>query len=147
MAIKSFRPLTAAGRFTQLNRPEGLSKKRPERGLVEPKNKTGGRNNYGRLTSRHRGGGHKQLYRIVDFKREILDLPAKVQALEYDPNRTANLALVAYASGEKRYILAPKGLKVGDTIVASNKATTNDYTVGNNFPLEIVPALDSPALR
>jgi large subunit ribosomal protein L2 len=139
MAIKSFRPLTAAGRFTQLNRPEGLSKKRPERGLVEPKNKTGGRNNNGRLTSRHRGGGHKQLYRIVDFMREIMDLPAKVQALEYDPNRTANLALVAYTSGEKRYILAPKGLKVGDTIFASNKATTNDYTVGNNFPLEIIP--------
>lgn len=139
MAIKSFRPLTAAGRFTQLNRPEGLSKKRPERGLVEPKNKTGGRNNYGRLTSRHRGGGHKQLYRIVDFKRDILDLPAKVQALEYDPNRTANLALIAYATGEKRYILAPKGLKEGDTIFASNKATTNDYTVGNNFPLEIIP--------
>ncbi len=139
MALKSFRPLTAAGRFTQLNRPEGLTKKRPERGLTESKNKTGGRNCYGRLTSRHRGGGHKQLYRIVDFKRDILDMPAKVQAIEYDPNRTANLALIAYQNGEKRYILAPKGLNVGDTIFASDKATTNDYTVGNNFPLEIIP--------
>ncbi|MBI5691566.1 MAG: 50S ribosomal protein L2 [Verrucomicrobia bacterium] len=139
MALKGFRPLTPAGRFTQLNRPEDLTSKRPERGLVEPKNKTGGRNNYGRLTSRHRGGGHKQLYRIVDFKRDLLDLPARVQALEYDPNRSANLALVAYQNGEKRYIIAPKGLKVGDSIFASNKATTNDYNVGNNFPLEIIP--------
>lgn len=139
MAIKSFRPLTAAGRFTQLNRPEGLTKKRPERTLTQSKNKSGGRNVYGRVTSRHRGGGHKQLYRIVDFRRDILDMPAKVQAIEYDPNRTANLALIAYENGEKRYILAPKGLNVGDTIVTSNKATTNDYTVGNNFPLEIIP--------
>ncbi len=139
MAIKSFRPLTAAGRFTQLNQPEGLTKKRPERSLTEPKHKTGGRNVYGRVTSRHRGGGHKQLYRIIDFKRALLDQPAKVQALEYDPNRTANIALLSYANGTKAYILAPKGLKVGDTIFASNKATTNDFNVGNNFPLEIIP--------
>ncbi len=139
MAIHSFRPLTPAGRFTSLNKREGLSKKRPERALTEPKPKTGGRNVYGRITSRHIGGGHKQLYRIVDFKRDILDMPAKVQALEYDPNRTANLALIAYASGEKRYILAPNGLKVGDSIFTSNKATTNDFNVGNNFPLEIIP--------
>lgn len=139
MAIKSFRPLTAAGRFTQLNQPDGLTKKRPERSLTEPKHKTGGRNVYGRVTSRHRGGGHKQLYRIIDFKRALLDQPAKVQALEYDPNRTANIALLSYANGTKAYILAPKGLKVGDTIFASNKATTNDFNVGNNFPLEIIP--------
>jgi large subunit ribosomal protein L2 len=139
MAIKSFRPLTAAGRFTQLNQPEGLTKKRPERALTEPKHKTGGRNVYGRVTSRHRGGGHKQLYRIIDFKRALLDQPAKVQALEYDPNRTANIALLSYNDGTKAYILAPKGLKVGDTIFASNKATTNDFNVGNNFPLEIIP--------
>jgi large subunit ribosomal protein L2 len=139
MPIKSFRPLTPTTRFTQLNRAEGLSKKRPERGLVEPQHKSGGRNCYGRLTSRHRGGGHKRLYRVVDFKRDILDLPARVQALEYDPNRSANLALVAYHNGEKRYILAPKGLKIGDSIFASNQATTNDYNVGNNFPLEIIP--------
>jgi large subunit ribosomal protein L2 len=140
MPIHSFRPLTPAGRFTALNKTTGqLTRKRPERGLTQSKNKTGGRNVYGRVTSRHRGGGHKQLYRIVDFKRARLDVPARVQALEYDPNRSANLALIAYTDGVKAYILAPKGLKVGDTIVTSDKATTNDYTVGNNFPLAIIP--------
>ena len=140
MPIHSFRPLTPAGRFTALNKTTGqLTRKRPERGLTQSKNKTGGRNVYGRVTSRHRGGGHKQLYRIVDFKRVRLDVPARVQALEYDPNRSANLALIAYTDGVKSYILAPKGLKVGDTIVTSDKATTNDYTVGNNFPLAIIP--------
>ncbi len=139
MALKSFRPLTPAGRFTSLNRSEGLSKKRPERALTEPQKKSGGRNCYGRLTSRHRGGGHKRLYRIIDFKRAILDKPATVEALEYDPNRSANLALVAYADGTKTYILAPKGLKVGDSIFASDKATTNDFNVGNNFPIAIIP--------
>ena len=98
MPIHSFRPLTPSGRFTSLNKQKELSKKRPERALTEHKHKTGGRNAYGRITSRHRGGGHKQLYRIVDFKRDILDMPAKVQALEYDPNRTANLALLAYST-------------------------------------------------
>jgi large subunit ribosomal protein L2 len=139
MPIHSFRPLTPAGRFTQLNKQVGLSKERPQRALTQSKNKSGGRNVYGRVTSRHRGGGHKQLYRIVDFRRDVRDIPARVQALEYDPNRTANLALVAYATGEKAYILAPKGLKVGDTIFASDKATTNDFNVGNNFPLSIIP--------
>ncbi|PAW83143.1 MAG: 50S ribosomal protein L2 [Opitutia bacterium Tous-C8FEB] len=140
MPIHSFRPLTPAGRFTALNKTSGqLSRKRPERGLTESKHKSGGRNVYGRVTSRHRGGGHKQLYRIVDFKRSRLDQPARVQALEYDPNRSANLALISYNDGVKAYILAPKGLKVGDTIITSNKATTNDYTVGNNFPLAIIP--------
>ncbi len=140
MAIHSFRPLTPSLRFTQLNRDETLTKgKRPERALLESQSKSGGRNVYGRLTSRHRGGGHKRNYRMVDFKRAVLDLPAKVQALEYDPNRTANLALIAYTNGVKNYILAPKGLKVGDTIVASDKATTNDFNVGNNFPLAIIP--------
>src|SRR5687767_4711183 len=140
MAIHSFRPLTPSGRFTSLNKTSAeLSKKRPERNLTENKHKTGGRNVYGRVTSRHRGGGHKQLYRIVDFKRNILDMPASVQAIEYDPNRSANLALIAYTNGEKRYILAPKGLKVGDSIFTSDKATTNDFNVGNNFPLSIIP--------
>ena len=139
MAIKSFRPLTPSGRFTSLNRTVGLSGKRPERGLTERKNRTGGRNNLGRVTSRHRGGGHKQLYRIVDFKRDLLDLRARVQAIEYDPNRTARLALVAYTNGEKRYILAPEGLEVGATIFASATATSNDFTIGNNFPLSAIP--------
>ncbi|HEX3730230.1 MAG TPA: 50S ribosomal protein L2 [Opitutaceae bacterium] len=138
MPIHSFRPLTPSGRFTSLNKVK-VSHKRPERALTESKPKTGGRNNYGRLTSRHRGGGHKQLYRILDFKRDILDMPARVQAIEYDPNRTAHIALLAYQNGEKRYILAPEGLAVGATIVAGNTATTNDFLVGNNYPLEIIP--------
>ena len=139
MPIKNFRPLTPSGRFTSLNHREGLSKKRPQRGLIEPKHRSGGRNVYGRVTSRRIGGGHKQLYRIVDFKRSVLDQPARVIAIEYDPNRTANLALICYANGQKRYILAPEGLAVGASIVASNTATTNDFLVGNNFPLEIIP--------
>jgi large subunit ribosomal protein L2 len=139
MALKSFRPLTPSQRFTTLNKDETITAKRPERGLVYSQSKSGGRNVYGRVTSRRRGGGHKRLHRIVDFKRNILDIPAKVQAIEYDPNRSARLALVAYANGEKRYIIAPLGLKIGDTIVTSNKATTNDFIVGNNFPLELIP--------
>src|SRR5882724_10549008 len=139
MPIKSYRPLTPSGRFTSLNMEAGLSKERPQRALTRNKHKTGGRNVYGRVTSRHRGGGHKQLYRIIDFKRSVLDMPAKVQAIEYDPNRTAHLALLAYTNGEKRYILAPEGLQVGTSIVAANTATTNDFLVGNNFPLRLIP--------
>jgi large subunit ribosomal protein L2 len=139
MPIHSFRPLTPSGRFTQLNKQPTLSKERPVKALTERKYKSGGRNVYGRVTSRHRGGGHKQLYRIVDFRRDVLDMPAKVQAIEYDPNRSANLALVAYTNGEKRYIIAPEGLEVGASIVAANKATTNDFVVGNNFPLHLIP--------
>src|SRR5471030_793614 len=138
MPIHSFRPLTPSGRFTSLNMEAGLSKERPQRALTTHKHKSGGRNVYGRVTSRHRGGGHKQLYRIIDFHRDVLDLPAKVQAIEYDPNRSANIALVAYTDGVKKYIIAPKGLKAGDTIVASDKATTNDFKVGNNFPLHLI---------
>jgi large subunit ribosomal protein L2 len=139
MPIKHFRPLTPSQRFTSLNKPVGLSKERPVRALTENKNRSGGRNVYGRVTSRRIGGGHKQLYRIIDFKRDILDIPAKVAAIEYDPNRTAHIALLYYTNGTKRYIPAPEGLKVGDTIVASNAATTNDFTVGNNFPLSLIP--------
>ncbi len=139
MPLKSTRPLTPTQRFTTLNHQATLAKKRPERSLSESKHKTGGRNVYGRITSRRRGGGHKQLYRIIDYKRDILDMPAKVQAIEYDPNRSANIALVAYASGEKRYIIAPDKLAVGASIIASNKATRNDFIVGNNYPLDIIP--------
>jgi large subunit ribosomal protein L2 len=140
MAIKQSRPLTASQRFTALNKTTGeLSKNRPQRALTRSKNKTGGRNVYGRITSRRHGGGHKQLYRVIDFKRDILDIPAKVQAIEYDPNRSANIALVAYATGEKRYILAPVGLEVGAKIVASDKAQLNDFIVGNNYPLSLIP--------
>jgi large subunit ribosomal protein L2 len=139
MAIKTFRPLTAALRFTELNRPAEISKKRPERSLVESKHKTGGRNIYGRITSRRRGGGHKKLYRIIDFKRAKLDMPAKVQAIEYDPNRSALLALLAYTDGTKSYIIAPKGLKVGDSIYSALKTETNDYRPGNSFPVGVIP--------
>jgi|UniRef100_UPI00404A2201 large subunit ribosomal protein L2 len=139
MPLKPSRPLTPSQRFTTLNRQQILSKKRPEASLTEPKHKTGGRNVYGRITSRRRGGGHKQLYRIIDYKRDILDMPARVQAIEYDPNRSANIALVAYANGEKRYIIAPNDLTVGATIVTSNTANRNDFIVGNNYPLEIIP--------
>jgi len=139
MPLKSFRPLTPSQRFTTLNQNKDLAKKRPERALTEPKPKTGGRNAYGRITSRRRGGGHKQLYRIIDFRRDTLDLTAKVQAIEYDPNRSANIALVAYTDGEKRYILAPEGLEVGASIVSSNKAGRNDFIVGNAYPLAIIP--------
>lgn len=140
MAIKHSRPLTPSQRFTSLNRTEGLSKKRPEKKLTEPKPKTGGRNAYGRITSRRRGGGHKRLYRIIDFKRsDRLDQTATIQAIEYDPNRSAHLALVSYPDGDKRYIIAPEGLSVGDTIFASDAATINDFNVGNNFPLSLIP--------
>ncbi|HYC99871.1 MAG TPA: 50S ribosomal protein L2 [Phycisphaerales bacterium] len=143
MALKTFRPITKALRFTQLNRPEEIADKRPERSLVEHKHKTGGRNVYGRLTSRRRGGGHKKLYRIVDFKRARLDIPARVQAIEYDPNRSALIALLAYQDGQKAYILAPKGLKVGDSIYSALKTETNDFRPGNSFPLAVIP----PATR
>jgi large subunit ribosomal protein L2 len=139
MALKPFRPLTPSQRFTTLNRPEMLSDKRPERGLVESKHKTGGRNCYGRITSRRRGGGHKQLYRIIDFKRAKLGMTAKVEAIEYDPNRSAHLALIVYSDGQKTYILAPQGLAVGENVYAADSSESNDFRPGNNFPLSVIP--------
>ena len=137
MGLKTYKPKTAALRFTTLSDFEGVSKKRPERGLVEIKKSQAGRNAQGRITIRHRGGGHKKFLRLVDFKRQgKLDVPAKVQAIEYDPNRTARLALLAYADGEKRYILAPNGVKVGATLLAGPKAEPVD---GNALPLSAVP--------
>ncbi len=139
MALKSFRPHTPSLRFTILNRPEEITDKRPERALVEKQNRTGGRNCYGRTTSRRRGGGHKKLYRIIDFRRNKLDMSAKVQAIEYDPNRSALLALIAYTDGEKAYILAPRGVKIGDMVTSAMKTDTNDYRPGNSFPLGVIP--------
>ena len=137
MGLKTYKPKTAALRFTTLSDFEGVSKKRPERGLVEIKKSQAGRNAQGRITVRHRGGGHKKFLRRVDFKRQQkLDIPAKVQAIEYDPNRTARLALLAYADGEKRYILAPNGVKVGATLLAGPKAEPVD---GNALPLSAIP--------
>ena len=137
MGLKKYKPRSAALRFTTLSDFEGVSKKRPERKLVRIKKSQAGRNAQGRITVRHRGGGHKKFLRTVDFKRyEKLDVPAKVQAIEYDPNRTARLALLAYADGEKRYVLAPNGLAVGATVVASPQA---EPVCGNALPLSAVP--------
>ena len=136
MAIKKFNPITPTLRFSEIQRKE-VANKRPEKGLTTSKNKSAGRNCYGRVTMRRRGGGHKRLLRIVDFKRAKFDIPAKIQAIEYDPGRTANIALLAYADGEKRYIVAPSGLKEGDTVLSSQKAI--DFEVGNAMPLQFIP--------
>jgi large subunit ribosomal protein L2 len=114
----------------------GLTKKEPEKSLLVPLKKTGGRNHYGRITVRFRGGGHKRQYRLIDFKRDKIGIPAKVSAIEYDPNRSARIALLVYADGEKRYILAPNGLQVGDTVLSGIDA---EIRVGNALPLENIP--------
>lgn len=136
MAIKSFNPITPTQRFAAIQ-VKDVANKRPEKGLTEHKNKKSGRNCYGRITMRRRGGGHKQLYRVIDFKRNKFDIPAKVQAIEYDPNRTAFIALIAYADGEKRYVIAPAGVKVGDTLLSSQKQI--EFNAGNTMPLEFIP--------
>jgi large subunit ribosomal protein L2 len=136
MALKSYRPLTPIQRFKQTPAFEEITKGRPTRSLIEPKKKTGGRNNYGRLTSRHIGGGHKQNYRKVDFRRRKHGVNAQVVAIEYDPNRSARIALIKYADGELSYILAPNGLAVGTTVSAGNDAPPE---IGNALPLRVIP--------
>ena len=137
MAIKTYKPYTPARRGMTVSAFEGVDKKaKPERSLVETLKKNSGRNSYGRITVRHRGGGNKRKYRIIDFKRDKLDMPAVVQRLEYDPNRSAFIALVKYEDGELRYILAPVGLNVGDTIVSSAAA---DIKPGNCLPIANIP--------
>ena len=137
MAIKTYKPTTPSRRHMTGSTFEGIDKKaKPERSLSYVLNKTAGRNSYGRITVRHRGGGNKQRYRVIDFKRDKVDMPATVLRLEYDPNRTANIALVQYEDGEKRYIIAPIGLAAGDTILASDKA---DIKPGNCLPLANIP--------
>lgn len=136
MAIKSFKPTSAGLRHKNTADFSVLTNKLPEKALLEPIKKTGGRNKYGRITTRHIGGGHKRMYRVIDFKRNKLEIPAKAIALEYDPNRTAYLALLAYADGEKRYILAPTDLKIGDTVLASETA---DIKPGNTMSLSAMP--------
>ena len=136
MATKSYKP-TSPGRrnlITIVN-PE-LSKQRPEKKLVRALNKSGGRNNYGRITARRIGGGHKRKYRIIDFKRDKQNIPAKVAAIEYDPNRSANIALLFYADGEKRYIISPLGIKVGDVVESGEKV---DIKPGNCMPMGNMP--------
>ena len=137
MAIKTYKPYTPARRGMTVSAFEGVDKKaKPERSLVETLKKHSGRNSYGRITVRHRGGGNKRKYRVIDFKRDKLEMPATVQRLEYDPNRSAFIALVKYEDGELRYILAPVGLNVGDTIVSSAAA---DIKPGNCLPIANIP--------
>ena len=137
MAIKSFKPYTPSRRNMTVSAFDGVDKKaKPERSLLETIKKNGGRNSYGRITVRHHGGGNKRKYRIIDFRRDKLEMPAVVQRLEYDPNRSAFIALVKYEDGELRYILAPVGLKPGDTILASASA---DIKPGNCLPIANIP--------
>lgn len=136
MAIRKYKPTSAGLRSMSVLGFEEITKTTPEKSLTSSLSKSGGRNSYGRTTSRHRGGGAKRKYRIIDFKRNKDGVPGKVAAIEYDPNRTANIALINYADGEKRYILAPVGLKVGDTV---ESGTDVDIVTGNALPLKFIP--------
>ena len=136
MSIRQFRPITAGTRFRSVSGFDEITRGTPEKSLLEPLTSSGGRNNQGHVTSRHRGGGHKQMYRRVDFKRDKFGIPARVAEIEYDPNRTARIALLFYADGEKRYILHPAGLKQGDTVMSG---PGSDIRVGNAVPLGEVP--------
>jgi len=136
MALKTFRPLTPTQRFKALPAFDEITKSKPEKSLLVPKKKTGGRNNRGRLTSRHIGGGHKQKYRLIDFKRRKHGVEAQVIGIEYDPNRSARIALIQYADGERSYILAPVGLTVGRKVSSGENASPE---VGNALPLKNIP--------
>lgn len=137
MSIKTYKPTTPSRRHMSVSGFDGIDKKaKPERSLVEVLKKHSGRNSYGRITVRHKGGGNRRKYRVIDFKRNKLDVEGKVLRLEYDPNRSANIALIEYADGEKRYILAPTGLKAGDSVIAS---ATADIQPGNALPIANIP--------
>lgn len=136
MALNKYKPTTPSRRFTTVSAFDEVTKSKPERGLVERKKSKAGRNSSGRITVRHRGGGHKRKYRVIDFKREKKGIEAKVAAIEYDPNRTANIALLHYVDGEKRYILAPKGLKTGTKVMSGPDA---EPVTGNALPLGRIP--------
>jgi large subunit ribosomal protein L2 len=136
MPIRKFNPTSPGSRFQTVQTFDDITADEPHKPLVEPMQTRGGRNNQGHLTSWWRGGGHKRMYRIIDFKRDKRDIPAKVSTVEYDPNRSARIALLTYADGEKRYILHPIGLKVGDTIVAGQNV---DILPGNSLPLKNIP--------
>ena len=137
MPTKQFKPVTAGTRFRQISDfAEVTHEGRPEKSLTEKLSKSGGRNHHGRITSRRRGGGHKQIYRVIDFKRGKHGVPGKVERIEYDPNRTANIALIVFEDGERRYILHPKGLQVGDTVMSG---AGSDIRVGNALPLSEIP--------
>jgi len=137
MPLKTFKPRSPARRYYTVSSFDEITVgNQPERSLLEHQHSTGGRNHYGRITSRFRGGGHKQRYRLIDWKRNKIGVPGKVATIEYDPNRTARIALIYYVDGEKRYMLAPDGLKVGDSIVSSRHA---DIKPGNALPLRFIP--------
>jgi len=136
MPVKGFRPTTPSQRYKTVSTFEEITKTKPEKALLVPLHKKAGRNNTGRITARRRGGGHKRFYRIVDFKRDKHGIPATVSAIEYDPNRSSRIALLTYADGEKRYILAPDGLQVGNRVLAGEGA---DIVVGNVLPLSKIP--------
>ncbi len=136
MGIRSYKPTSPARRYYSVSDFKEVTKTEPERALTEHQTSTGGRNNHGRITSRFRGGGHKQRYRLIDWKRDKIGIPAKVASVEYDPNRTARIALLHYADGEKRYILAPDGLVVGATLLSSRNA---DIKPGNSLTLRHIP--------
>jgi large subunit ribosomal protein L2 len=136
MSIRQFRPMTAGTRFRSVSGFDEITRSEPEKSLVEPITKSGGRNNLGHLTSRHRGGGHKRQYRVIDWKRNKFGIPARVAEIEYDPNRSARIALLVYADGEKRYILHPKGLRQNDTVVSG---PGSDPRPGNALPLGEIP--------
>src|SRR3990172_8796386 len=136
MAVKKYKPVTPSQRGMVGHTFEEITKTEPERSLLVPRRKSGGRNIYGRITVRHRGGGHRRHIRLVDFRRDKRGIPAKVAAIEYDPNRTARLALLNYVDGEKRYIIAPLGLRVGDTVMAGSTA---DIRPGNSLPISNIP--------
>ena len=136
MAVKSFKPYSAGRRFMTVASFDEITASKPEKSLTERLKKNGGRNQQGRLTVRHQGGGHKRLYRVIDFKRNKDGIPARVATIEYDPNRSARIALLNYVDGEKRYILAPNGLKVGDMVESGEQA---DIKVGNALPLKNIP--------
>ncbi len=136
MAIKKYKPTTPSRRGMSVTDYSELSKVEPQKSLLKPLNKNAGRNSYGRITVRHRGGGNRKKYRIIDFKRQKFDVPGKVATLEYDPNRSSHIALVEYADGEKKYIVAPQGVKVGQDIMAGTEA---DIKPGNALPLNNIP--------
>lgn len=136
MGIRQFRPMTAGTRFRSVSDFAEITRTEPEKSLLEPLRKHGGRNAHGHLTARHRGGGHKRRYRRIDFRRSKFGIPAKVVSVEYDPNRTARIALLVYADGEKRYIIHPRGLRVGDTVTAGAES---DIKTGNALPLKEIP--------
>jgi large subunit ribosomal protein L2 len=137
MAIRKMKPTTPGTRWMSVSAFDEITKTRPEKALVEPLKRTGGRNNTGRVTSRHRGGGHKQFYRIIDFRRNKQGMDAKVTAIEYDPNRNCRILLLQYADGERRYILAPDGVKCGDVLRSGSDA---EIKTGNAMPLSGIPA-------